>query len=186
MDREKAEAAVRELLLALDQDVNREGLKDTPKRVAKMLMEQCGEHDADLWRMFSEVKLNDLTMVRDIPVYSFCEHHLVPWYGRAHIAYIPQKRVIGISKLARLAYKCCAGFTIQESVTKNIADTLHESLEPKGVMVVIEAVHMCMCLRGARAIGASAVTSAVRGVFRDVVAARHEFLSLVTKGGPRQ
>jgi len=185
MDKERAENAVRELLIALDQDVNREGLKDTPKRVARMFMEQCSEHDPGLDRTFSEVKINDLTMVRDVPVYSFCEHHLVPWHGRAHIAYIPQKRVIGISKLARLAYKCCVGFTIQETVTKNIADILHETLEPKGVMVVIEAVHTCMCLRGARALGASAVTSAVRGVFRDVIAARHEFLSLITKGGPR-
>jgi len=185
MDKTKAEQAIHDLLEALDQDVSREGLKDTPKRVAKMLMEQCTDSEAELDKVFSEVKLNDLTMVRDIPVYSFCEHHLVPWYGRAHIAYIPQKRVIGISKLARLAYKCCKGFTIQETVTKNIADSLHESLEPKGVMVVIEAVHMCMCMRGARAVGASTTTSAVRGVFRDVVAARHEFLSLVTKGGPR-
>lgn len=185
MDVQRAENAVRELLLALDQDVDREGLVDTPKRVAKMFIEQCEGNNAELWRMFEEVKINDLTMVRDIPISSFCEHHLLPWYGRAHIAYIPQKRVIGISKLARLAYQCCKGLTIQETVTKDIADTLHEKLEPKGVMVVIEAVHTCMSLRGARAVGASATTSAVRGVFRDVIAARTEFLSLVTKGGPR-
>jgi len=125
-------------------------------------------------------------MVRDIPVASFCQHHLIPWYGRTHVAYIPNKKVIGLSKLARLVYSCSKGLTIQEAVTKHTADRLYESIEPKGVMVVIEAVHTCMNLRGARAIGSSTTTSAVRGVFRDVDAARNEFLSLVLKGGPRQ
>lgn len=185
MNKEKAEQAVRDLLVALDQDLASEGMKDTPRRVADMYIRQCTEEEAELERTFQMEKFDELVMVRDIPITSFCEHHLVPWYGRAHIAYIPNKKLLGISKLARLAYSCSKGFTIQESVTKRIADRLYEEVEPKGCMVVIEAVHTCMSLRGAKAIGASATTSAVRGIFRDVVAAREEFLGLINKGGPR-
>ena len=187
MNKEAAERAVRDLLIALDQDVESDGLRDTPRRVARMYIEQCTEEDAELDRTFETDKLNDLIMVRDIPVQSYCPHHLLPWYGRAHIAYIPHKRVLGLSKLARLAYSCTRGFPLQEAVTKSIADRLYEELEPKGVMVVIEAVHTCMSLRGAKAIGASATTSAVRGMMRDVVAAREEVLSLIlrTAGGRR-
>ena len=181
MDKVKAEQAVRDLLIALGQDINSEGLRDTPARVADMYIEQCTEEDAELERVFHTVKLNDLVMVRDIPVRSVCSHHLLPWYGRAHIAYIPHKCVLGLSKLARLVYSCSKGFTIQEEVTKNIADRLYEEVEPKGVMVIIEAVHTCMSLRGAKAIGASATTSAVRGVMRDVIAAREEVLSLILR-----
>ena len=185
MNKERAENAVRELLTALDQDITSEGMRDTPRRVAEMYVSQCTEEDAELERTFVTDKLNDLIMVRDIPMHSMCSHHLLPYYGRAHIAYIPYKRVLGLSKLARLAYSCSKGFTLQESVTKNVADRLYEELECKGVMVVVEAVHTCMSLRGAKALGASATTSAVRGVFRDAVAARGEFLSLINKGGPR-
>jgi len=186
MNKEAAERAVRDLLIALGQDVMSEGLRDTPRRVAEMYVQQCTEEDAELDRTFQEDKFDELVMVRDIPVTSFCEHHLIPWYGRAHIAYIPHKKLLGLSKLARLVYSCSKGFTIQERVTKLIADRLYEELEPKGVMVVVEAVHTCMSLRGAKAIGASATTSAVRGIFRDVVAAREEVLSLIlrtAKGG---
>lgn len=185
MDSVKAESAIRSLLEALDQDVTRDGLRDTPKRVAAMFIEQCGSEDAGLDRMFEE-KSEDMLMMRDIPVMSFCEHHILPWFGRAHIAYIPRKsRVLGLSKFARLVYSCCKGFTIQEAVTRMIADRLEDEVEPRGCMVVIEAVHSCMNLRGARSIGASTTTSAVRGVFRDVPAARQEFLTLILKGGPR-
>ena len=185
MDKVRAENAVRELLLALDLDVNSDGMKDTPRRVAEMYVQQCTEEDAELDRTFQTDKLNDLIMVRDIPLQSYCPHHLLPWYGRAHIAYIPHKKVLGMSKLARLVYSCTRGFPLQEEATKDVADRLYEELECKGVMVVVEAVHTCMSLRGAKAIGASATTSAVRGVFRDAVAARGEFLSLINKGGPR-
>ena len=183
MNKEKAEQAIRDLLVALDQDVESEGMKGTPERVARMYIEQCTEADAELDRVFHTDKLNDLVMVRDIPVQSLCPHHLLPWYGRAHVAYIPNKRALGLSKLARLVYSCTRGFPLQEEATKNIADRLYEEVEPKGVMCVIEAVHTCMSLRGARAIGASATTSAVRGVMRDVVAAREEVLSLILRTG---
>ena len=185
MNKEAAECAVRDLLIALDQDVESDGMRDTPRRVAEMYVEQCTEEDAELDRTFQTDKLNDLIMVRDIPLQSYCPHHLLPWYGRAHIAYIPHKKVLGMSKLARLVYSCTRGFPLQEEATKDVADRLYEELECKGVMVVVEAVHTCMSLRGAKAIGASATTSAVRGVFRDVVAAREEFLNLILKGGPR-
>ena len=185
MNKEKAEQAVRDLLIALDQDVESENFRDTPERVARMFISQCTEEGAVLVRTFDAEKVDELIMVRDIPVQSVCPHHLLPWYGRAHVAYIPNEKLLGISKLARLVYSCTRGFPLQEVATKNIADRLYESAKAKGVMVVVEAVHTCMSLRGARAIGASATTSAVRGVFRDVTAAREEFLGLIAKGGPR-
>ncbi len=184
MDKDRAEAAVLELLLALDQDVEHEGLKDTPRRVTQMFMDQCTPESADLSKVFTE-KYDEQVMLRDIPFVSFCQHHLTPYFGRAHITYIPRKKVLGVSKLARLVSACSKGFTIQEAVTREVADTLFHTLEPQGCMVVIEAEHGCMNLRGIRSIGASTTTSAVRGVFRDVPAARAEFLSLVCKGGPR-
>lgn len=184
MDRAKLELAIRNLLEALDQDVSREGLRDTPRRVADMYIEQCSSENAELNKMFEE-KFDELVFMRDIPIVSFCEHHLLPWFGRAHIAYVPRKRVLGLSKFARLVYSCSKGFTIQEAVTRQIADKLYDEAEPLGCMVVIEAVHSCMSLRGARSIGASTTTSAVRGVFRDVPAVRQEFLTLIVKGGPR-
>ena len=185
MDKIRAENAVRELLLALGQNVDSEGLKDTPRRVAEMYITQCSEEDAELDVMFQTDRLDDLVMVRDIPFVGCCEHHMVFYYGRAHIAYIPNKSLLGISKLARLVYSCSKGFSIQERVTRDVADRLYEEVEPKGCMVVLEAHHGCMNLRGARSIGSSTVTSAIRGIFRDVVAARSEFLNLVLKGGPR-
>jgi len=183
-NKEAAEKAVRDLLIALDQDVESVDMKGTPERVARMYIAQCVKSDAGLERTFQTDKLNDLIMARNIPVQSYCPHHLVPWYGRAHVAYIPHEKVLGVSKLARLVYSCTRGFPLQEEVTKNIADKLYEELDTKGVMVVIEAVHTCMALRGAKALGASVTTSAVRGVMRDVIAAREEVLTLIAKGGP--
>lgn len=185
MDKEKAEQAVRELLLALDLDTESEGMKDTPRRVADMYIAQCSDEDAELGVTFQEDKLDDFVMVRDVPFTGCCEHHMVFFYGRAHIAYIPNKQLLGISKLARLVYSCSKGFGIQERITRDVADRLFKEIEPKGCMVVLEAHHGCMNLRGAKAIGSSIVTSAIRGIFRDVTAARSEFLSLVLKGGPR-
>jgi len=179
MDRERAINAVKELLIALDRDLGSEGLQDTPRRVADMYIAQCKDSEKFEYRAFSELKHQELVLVCDIPVTSFCEHHLVPWYGRAAVGYIPHKKLVGISKLARLVSACSAGFTIQEGVTKNIADRLYDEFEPLGVMIVIRAMHTCMNLRGARAFGASTVTSAVRGVMRDVPAARQEVLSLL-------
>lgn len=186
MDKEKAVQAVKELLLALDQDVTFAGLEDTPERVARMYITQCSDEDAELGVTFQTDKLDDLVMVRDIPFVGFCQHHLLSYSGRAHIAYIPNKKLLGISKLARLVYSCSKGFTIQERVTKDIADRLYEEVEPKGVMVVIEAQHSCMNLRGAKAVGSSVVTSAIRGVMRDVVAARQEMLTLLLRTTGKQ
>lgn len=183
MDKEKAESAIRELLLALDQDVTSEGLKDTPRRVADMFIEQCNDGDAELDVTFEQMTYDGMVIVRNVPFVSFCQHHMLPYSGRAHIAYIPRKKVLGISKLARLTYVCSRGFTIQEDVSEMIANRLYNEVEPLGCMVVIEAEHGCMTLRGAKAVGSSTVTSVVRGVFRDVSAARSEFMGLI--GGPR-
>ena len=183
MNKEKAEQAVRELLLALDQDVSSEGLRDTPRRVADMLVEQCSDGDAELNVVFEQMTFDGTVIVRNVPFVSFCQHHLLPYFGRAHIAYIPRKKVLGISKLARLVYASGKGFTIQESVSEMIANRLYNEVEPLGCMVVIEAEHGCMTLRGAKAVGSSTVTSVVRGVYRDVPAARSEFMGLI--GGPR-
>lgn len=185
MNKQGAIEAVSNLLKALDQDMTREGLVHTPRRVVESLIEQCSENDAELDVTFSQLTYDGMVMVRDVPFVSYCEHHLLPYSGRVHIAYIPRKRVLGISKLARLAYSCSRGFTIQETVTETIADRLYKEVEPLGCMIVVEAEHGCMNLRGARAIGSSTITSVVRGIFRDVTAARSEFLSLIDKGGPR-
>ena len=185
MNKERAENAVRELLLALGQNIEAEGLKDTPRRVAEMFIGQCQGKPAELDRVFED-HFEGMVIVRDIPFVSCCEHHMVFYSGRAHIAYIPKGKVIGLSKLARLVTQCSAGFTIQEKVTEDIASRIFNEIEGVlGCMVVIEAEHGCMNLRGARATGSSTVTSVVKGVFRDVPAARAEFMGLVSKGGPR-
>lgn len=184
MDKLKAEQAVRMLLEALDQDVNREGLKDTPRRVAKMFMEQCTANGDNLDTTFHIERFDELVLVRNVPFASFCEHHLVPFAGLAHVGYLPDlesktSKVLGLSKLARLVYACSKGFTIQEKIAMDIADHLEKLTAIKGCMVVIEAAHGCMNLRGAKAIGSSTVTSVCRGAFRDSPAARAEFLALI-------
>ncbi len=181
MDKEKAKQAVKDLLLALDQDVESGGMKDTPRRVADMLIEQCSDGDAELDVTFEQMTYDGMVIVRNVPFASFCQHHLLPYFGRAHIAYIPRKKVLGISKLARLTYACSKGFTIQEDVSEMIANRLYDEVEPLGCMVVVEAEHGCMTLRGAKAVGSSTVTSVVRGVMRDVAAAREEVLSLILR-----
>ena len=185
MNKEKAERAVRELLIALDQDVESEGLRDTPRRVAEMYIDQCTDGEVELDRLF-QAEYEGMVVVRDIPFVGACQHHLVHYFGRAHVAYVPRKnKVLGLSKLARLVFAYSRGFTIQEDVTQCIANALYDEVDMLGCMVVIEAEHGCMNLRGARAVGSSTVTSVVKGVFRDVPAARAEFMGLVSKGGPR-
>jgi GTP cyclohydrolase IA len=187
LDKVRAEQAVRDLLLALGQDLSREGLKDTPRRVAEMYMAQIegDSYNSDWQRTFSEEKFDELILVRDMPFVSVCEHHMVFYSGLAHVGYIAREKLLGVSKLARLVYDCSKGLTVQERVTKSVADQLYAAVEPMGCMVVLEATHGCMSLRGARAIGSSTVTSAVRGVFRDVPAARSEMMALVSRGGRR-
>ena len=183
MDIESAKLAVRNLLSALDLDVESEDLKETPRRIAEMLTEQCREKDAEIDVTFTETNYSGMIVVRDIPFVSWCAHHVVPFYGKAHVGYIPKNRVLGISKLARLVYSCSVGLTTQERITHSIAERLYKSedINCLGCMVVLEAMHGCMNLRGARAIGSSTVTSEVRGVFLNVPAARSEFLSFVAK-----
>ncbi len=179
MDRVRIERAVREILIAIGEDPDRDGLVDTPSRVARMYGEIfAGLHDdpSSYLKTTFLADHDEMVMVRDIPMYSACEHHLLPWVGKAHVAYIPNDdgRITGLSKLARLVDSYAKRPQVQERLTSQIADELDRSLEPKGVMVVIEAEHLCMTMRGIRKPGATTVTSAVRGMFRRNVATREE------------
>ena len=183
-DTVRAEAAVRELLIAVGEDPDRAGLKDTPARVARAYAETF----AGLWQDPAEILAttfdedhDELILVKDIPLYSTCEHHLVPFHGVAHISYIPGEdgRVTGLSKLARLVDVYARRPQVQERMTSQIADALADVLKPRGVLVVIEAEHLCMAMRGIRKPGSRTVTSAVRGIFRENAATRSEAMSLV-------
>jgi GTP cyclohydrolase IA len=184
MDLDRIAKAVREILEAIGEDPDREGLLNTPERVARMYAEVCaGLHeqaDTHLQVTF-EAGHDEMVMVRDIPVQSLCEHHLVPFVGRAHVAYIPgdDGRITGLSKLARLVDAFARRLQVQEKLTVQIADEIDNTLQPKGVMVVIEAEHLCMTMRGVRKPGATTVTSAVRGLFRTSVATREEAMRYV-------
>ena len=183
-DRERAEAAVRELLIAVGEDPDREGLVETPARVARAYEEVfAGLHEdpkVHLEKSFSE-NHRELVLVRDIPIYSICEHHLVPFYGEAHIGYIPgpEGKVTGLSKLARLADMYAKRPQVQERLTAQIADAIVDKLNASAVIVVIECEHLCMAMRGIRKPGATTTTSAVRGGFQNNAASRAEVLSLI-------
>jgi GTP cyclohydrolase I len=186
VDEERAAAAVRELLIAVGEDPDRPGLQDTPARVARAYAETF----AGLWQDPYDVLTttfdedhDELVLVKDIPLYSTCEHHLVPFHGIAHIGYIPgdDGRVTGLSKLARLVEVYARRPQVQERMTSQIADALAEVLKPRGVLVVIEAEHLCMAMRGVRKPGTVTVTSAVRGIFRENSATRGEAMSLVMR-----
>ncbi|MBH8601279.1 GTP cyclohydrolase I FolE [Thermoactinomyces sp. CICC 23799] len=183
VDHRKIEEAVRMILEAVGEDPNREGLLDTPKRVARMYEEIFSGLNQDPKDQFSVVFSEDheeLVLVKDIPFFSTCEHHLVPFFGKAHIGYIPRGgRVTGLSKLARAVETVARRPQLQERITSTVADSIVESLDPYGVIVVIEAEHMCMTMRGVKKPGSKTVTSAVRGVFAEDVAARAEALSLI-------
>ena len=184
VDHDRIERAVREILEAIGEDPDRDGLRETPARVARMYAEIFeGLHDDPsryLQTQF-EADHDEMVMVRDITMYSACEHHLLPWIGKAHVAYIPNDdgRVTGLSKLARLVDSYARRPQVQERLTSQIADELERSLQPKGVMVVIEAEHLCMTMRGIRKPGATTVTSAVRGLFRQNVATREEAMRFI-------
>ena len=183
-DHERAEAAIRELLIAVGEDPDREGLRETPARVARAYAEVfAGLHQDPtevLHKTFAE-EHQELVLVRDIPIYSTCEHHLVPFYGTAHIGYIPgpDGHVTGLSKLARLADMYAKRTQVQERLTSQIADALVEVLHAQSVIVVIECEHLCMAMRGIRKPGATTTTSAVRGGFKKNAASRAEVLSLI-------
>ena len=183
-DRERAEAAVRELLIAVGEDPDREGLVETPARVARAYEEVfAGLHEdpkVHLEKSFSE-NHRELVLVRDIPIYSTCEHHLVPFYGEAHIGYIPgpEGKVTGLSKLARVADMYAKRPQVQERLTAQIADAIVDKLNASAVIVVIECEHLRMAMRGIRKPGATTTTSAVRGGFQNNAASRAEVLSLI-------
>lgn len=184
IDYARVEAAVREILVAIGEDPDREGLRQTPARVARMYGEICsGIHDPaeDHLEITFEADHDEMIMVRDIPLYSLCEHHLIPFLGKAHVAYIPNSdgRITGLSKLARLCEGLARRPQVQERLTTQIADVIEDSLDPLGVLVVIEAEHLCMSMRGVRKPGATTVTSAVRGIFRDDVATRAEAMRFI-------
>ncbi len=183
MDKQRIENAVREILSAIGEDPDREGLQETPKRVANMYAEIFAGLEDDPKRhlkIFNESNNDEMVVVRDIPMYSMCEHHLLPFVGKAHIAYIPSDgKVIGLSKLARIVDSFSKKPQLQERLTSQIADFLEENLSPKGIAVVIEAEHLCMTMRGARAAGAKTQTSALRGIMRKDARTRAEAMSLL-------
>ncbi len=186
--REEAEDAIRTLLRWAGDDPTREGLIDTPARVARAYEEFFAGYAVDpdeyLRRTFEEVEgYDEMVMLRDIRVESYCEHHMVPIIGRAHVAYMPKKRVVGISKLARVVEAYAKRLQIQEKLTVQIADTINKVLEPSGVAVVIEASHQCMTTRGVHKPGVSMITSHMLGVFRSNSDTRKEFMSLLASSG---
>jgi GTP cyclohydrolase I len=184
VDHDRIVAAVHELLEALGEDPTREGLLRTPERVARMYAEVCSGLTEDPARHLDvrfEADHDELVLVRDIPFSSLCEHHLMPFIGRAHLGYIPgvDGRITGLSKLARLVEGFARRPQVQERLTSQVADALVERLTPRGVIVVIEAEHLCMTMRGVRKPGAITVTSAVRGLMRDDASARAEVMSII-------
>ena len=183
-DAPRIEAAVRELLSAIGEDPDRPGLQDTPARVARAYAETfagLAQDPFDVLATTFDEDHDELVLVKDIAMYSTCEHHLVPFHGVAHVGYIPgaDGRVTGLSKLARLVEVYARRPQVQERMTRQVADSLFEVLKPRGVIVVIEAEHLCMAMRGIRKPGSTTVTSAVRGMFRDNPATRSEAMSLV-------
>ena len=186
VDLPRIERAVREILSAIGEDPDRDGLVDTPARVARTYAEQfsgLSQHPEDVLGTVFDADHDEMILVRDIELYSTCEHHLVPFFGRAHVAYIPNEKgqITGLSKLARLVDIYARRPQVQERMTSQIADALMRVLEPRGALVVIEAEHLCMSMRGVRKPGAKTVTSAVRGIIRDSATTRAEAMSLLLR-----
>ncbi|HGD0393870.1 TPA: GTP cyclohydrolase I FolE [Streptococcus agalactiae] len=185
-NQEKMEKAIYQFLEALGENPNREGLKDTPKRVAKMYIEMFSRLNQDPKEQFTAVfseNHEEVVIVKDIPFYSMCEHHLVPFYGKAHIAYLPNDgRVTGLSKLARAVEVASKRPQLQERLTAQVAQALEDALAPKGIFVMIEAEHMCMTMRGIKKPGSKTITTVARGLYKDDRYERQEILSLIQKG----
>ena len=181
-DMPRLEAAVREMLLALGEDPDREGLAHTPRRIAEAYAEVFGGLRLDpvkLLRVGFEEGHDEMVILRDIPFFSMCEHHLLPFHGSAHVAYVPRGRVVGISKIARLVDAIARRPQLQERFTSQVADTLMTALDPDGVAVAVDAEHLCMTMRGIKKPGSRMVTSAMRGTFQSQEETRAEFLALV-------
>ncbi len=185
IDVERIHRAVEEILLAVGEDPTREGLRETPERVARMYAELLGGKFEDpnlhIQSIFTE-KYDEIVLLRDIPFYSICEHHLLPFIGKAHVAYLPTGQVLGVSKLARIVDNFAHRLQAQERLTGQIADFLMQNLKPMGVAVVLQASHSCMTIRGIRKPGSMMVTSALRGIFKKDARSRNEVLSLMHNG----
>jgi GTP cyclohydrolase I len=185
VDHARIEAAVREILIAVGEDPDREGLLETPARVARMYAEMfAGLHTdpaAVLGKMFTQ-EYNEIVLVKDIQFSSSCEHHLLPFFGKAHIGYLPNGKIVGLSKMARVVEAVARRPQVQERMTEQIADLLESELKPRGVGVIIEGTHTCMTIRGVNKPGSLCTTSSMRGSFRDNALTRHEFMSLVYGG----
>lgn len=179
IDLQAAQRAVTDLLAALGQDPTSEHLQQTPRRVAAAYAELLTPTDVDVTTFPNDEGYDELVVVRDIPFQSLCEHHLLPFVGKAHLAYLPRDRILGLSKLARVAEHFSRSLQVQERMTQQIANWLESQLKPRGVGVVLEAEHMCMRLRGVRTPGTMTVTSALRGALRNDARTRGEFLDLV-------
>ncbi len=186
VDQDKIEQAVRMIIEAIGEDGRREGLTGTPRRIAEMYREVFAGLDQDprefLQTGFEEGH-REMVILRDIPFHSMCEHHFLPFYGVAHVGYIPRGRVVGISKIARVVEAFARRPQLQERLTSQIADTIDEVLQPSGVGVVLEAAHLCMIMRGVKKPGSLVVTSANRGSFRARLATREEFIALIRNRG---
>lgn len=184
MDHEKIKRAVRDILEAIGEDPDREGLVDTPKRIAKMyeeifmgLKEDPKKH---LEVFFQEEQHEELVLVKDIPFYSVCEHHLVPFYGKVHVGYLPKNgKLTGLSKLARVVETVSKKPQLQERLSTEVADAIEQALAPHGVIVIVEAEHMCMTMRGVKKPGSKTITSVVRGVFKTDAKSRAEAMALI-------
>lgn len=185
VDLESARSAVRDLLRAVGEDPDREGLKNTPDRVARMYAELLSGYLTDAAKLVNgalfNINYDEMVLVRDIEFYSLCEHHMLPFLGRAHVAYLPAGKVIGLSKIPRMVDMYARRLQIQERMTRQIADFLQEFLAPHGVAVVVEAVHMCSMIRGVKKHDARMTTSAMHGSFRTNLATRQEFLDNISR-----
>ena len=174
---------VRQLLVSLGEDPTRDGLKETPRRVAKSLNFLTSGYRANLDEVINnalfDVEYSEMVIVRDIDFYSLCEHHLLPFFGKCHVAYLPSKKVIGLSKLPRIVDMFARRLQVQERLTEQIADAITSKINPVGVAVVIEATHLCMAMRGVEKQNSTTVTSAMQGIFRDDARTRQEFLKLI-------
>lgn len=183
MDKKKIMKAVRDIIEAIGDDPERDGLKNTPRRVAEMYSEILGGMHKDANKelaVFFEKEHDEIILLKDIPLYSICEHHMVPFVGRAHVAYIPEaNRITGLSKIARVVDTLSKKLQVQERLTTEIAEVLMSRLKPKGVLVIIEAEHLCMSMRGVNKPGITTTTSAVRGIFRSSQKTRSEVLALI-------
>src|SRR6266849_2892195 len=186
VDQNRIQAAVREILLAIGEDMKREGLRDTPERVARLYAEMfsgLAQNPRDILKKTFTQKYDEMVLVKDIGFESMCEHHLLPFIGKAHIAYLPKGKIVGLSKLARVVEVFARRPQVQERMAEQLADLLMQELEPRGVAVILEAAHTCMTIRGIRKAGSLCITSAMRGGFKDNPSTRAELMALIY--GPR-